>query len=71
MYLDASSDEEEEPEAAVTEPAAAAGSSHEQSAVSIYSMAAEPFRALVACITDPPGVPYKQQLCNRVTLMCS
>ena len=54
VYLDASSDEEEQGPtvpAAVQEEAIAAA----DEGLSIYSVAAEPFRALLACIAQPPG----------------
>ena len=49
VYLDASSDEEEE--AAQQEPP----ESSRDAGLSIYSAAAEPFRALLACIANAPG----------------
>ena len=53
-YLDPSSDEEEQ-ETVVAEPVA--DDNRAEGGLSIYSTAARPFRALLACITIEPGKP--------------
>ena len=52
FYLDGSSDEDEE---AVAE-ALPAAADRQQGALSIYTMAAAPFQALIACVAKPPGL---------------
>ena len=60
-YLDPSSDEEEQT-AAAAEPEGDASSV--QSGMSIYSAAAGPFRALLACIATEPGTVCQTLLNN-------
>ena len=62
VYLDASSDEDEPtPAPAVAEATAAVDS--QQTALSIYTVAAEPFKALLAVVATPPGDHILHAVC--------
>lgn len=63
-YLDPSSDEEEQAAAAAAPDQDA---SSVQSGLSIYSAAAGPFKALLACIAAAPGLVLQQLLVNVCT----